>query len=182
IMLRSGIAAIALVLMAGMAQAETAAEAIKRLHEKSKTVSTATFTQIITTSSQVVESKSTSQVWQSRDANGVTRMRTEMKSEMTMKGMDMPPQKSEAVMVMDGELLWSEMNNMGTMMVTKMKVPPESQQGLEFLVEQVEKGNGKVLDPETIDGKQCVVIEYTMDDMMGGAGILQRSWIAEENG
>jgi outer membrane lipoprotein-sorting protein len=182
IMLRSGVAAIALLLMAGMAQAETAAEAVRRLHEKSKSVATAHYTQIITNSSQMAESKTTSEVWQMRDENGVTKMRSEMKSEMTMKGMDMPPQKTEAITVMDGELLWSEMQNMGTTMVTKMKTPPEAQMGLEFLVEHVEKGNGRVLEPEAIDGKQCVVIEYTMDDMMGGAGILQRAWIAEENG
>ncbi len=174
--------AVAFSMLGGFASAETAEEAILRLHEKSLEFPTSHFTQVITTTSQMVDSKSVSEVWQKREADGTIKMRTEMESEMTMKGMDMPPTVTKAITVMDGEFVWSEIENPGMSMVTKMKVPPETQRGLEYLVDFVQQGNGRLLDPETIDGKQCVVIEYNMDDMAGSMTVVHRAWIAEENG
>jgi len=161
---------------------DTPVETVQRLHEKGRQITTAHFTQVIKSSGPMAESISNSEVWQKRKADGTIRMRTEMTSEMTYKGLDMPPQKSESIMVMDGEFVWSEIRMSDSTMVTKMNAPPEAQMGLMHHVDNFEKGEGRLLEPETIDGVRCVVFEYNMEDMSGGMSTVYRGWIDEESG
>jgi len=173
---------IALALLASTASAETAEEALKRLDQKAKQIATAHFKQQMTTSSQMLDSKTDAEVWAKREADGTYKMRTVSTSDMTFKGIDMPPQKTSVLSVNDGQFMWSETDSQGMKSVSKIKALPESQTGLASMVDQVNQGKGRVLEPEAIDGKQCVVIEYELDEMGAGMPVTHRMWIAEDTG
>lgn len=89
-------------------------------------------------------------------------------------------QQSSLKMISDGKILWTEAVAGGQTTVTKAKAPPEAT-GYETVRENLKKGaRASILPPQTIDGKECGVLQLVVGD--GDGAFTYTYWVSEKTG
>ncbi|MCG3138863.1 MAG: hypothetical protein HJJLKODD_02732 [Phycisphaerae bacterium] len=161
------------VLVAGPAFGETPEELLKRVTEKNKAMTSATYKTHSITKSMGFESEDKSTVWMTISGETM-KMRSEGESQQKMAGTE---QQSKTLVVSDGEILWSQVETGGQTNVSKMKANKTSPFDYSPILNM---GKATVKDAEDVNGEKCDVLEIVMDQ--GGQKATTLMYFSQKSG
>jgi len=166
--------AAAVLTLGSFAFAETVDEVFEKLKSAQDSVTSASFTAVTTIEGPMMSVNSTSEV-SFLKKDGVRLMRAKTTGKTEVKSMNMT-QDSNSLMVSDGTMMWSEQENNGQLMVTKMAVPEGM--GDELAGLRGSFPDLSVAGHEEVNGIDCVVLQGAMP---GGDGDM-KFYVAEASG
>lgn len=151
-----------------LAQLEKKAEAVKSLHQVTKTVSEA----------KESRRETIRHHWMQREGSTV-RARDEITVKSTGTANGKPSsQETKSVSVCDGKALWNEMR-LGENL-TVLKSEPVSTPPLAVVRDAIKRGEAKLREPQTVDGVRCAVVEIVSKNRKNESR--STYWISEEHG